>query len=193
MIMFAGVCKIFNRPRAGGLSIQYDRKATYNKSMESVSILELITSGNDGGSLVEFALSLPLMMMLITGMFTFGLSVNNYMVLTTGVGGAARALALSRGQTSPALAASDPCQFAVNVGQASATTIQGGITWQIIWTTTNSSGSQVSTTYSNSCAGLALNSGDTVQVKGTHPYSIQMYGWLPQSFNMSAQTSELVQ
>jgi len=193
MIDFAGVRKIFNRPRAGGLSNRYDHKATYKQLLRPASVFELISSRTDGGSLVEFALILPMMLMLITGMFTLGLSVNNYMVLTSGVGGAARALALSRGQTSPALAASDPCQFAVTIGQASASTIQGSITWQIVWTTINSSGAAVSTTYSNSCTGLALNSGDTVQIRGTRPYSIQMFGWSSQSLSMSAQTSELVQ
>lgn len=148
----------------------------------------------EGGSLIEFALVLPMMMMLIMGMFSFGIGLNQYTVLTNGVSAGARALALARGQTSPALAGTNPCAYAVQVANNALPSLNSSnITWTIVWTTTNASGTEVSTTYSNSCAGMSLNAGDNVQVKGVYPYSLIVYGWRPLSLNMTNQTTELVQ
>ena len=150
---------------------------------------------DEGGSIIEFALLVPLMMVLITGMFSFGIALNNYTVLTNGVSAGARALALSRGQTSPALAASDPCAYAIQVANTALPSLnQSAITWTIVWTTTNSSGSQVSTTYSSrTCTSMSLNAGDTIQVKGVYPFNLIVYGWRPAALSMTNQTTELVQ
>ena len=151
-------------------------------------------AGEDGGSLVEFSLVLPMMVMLITGMATFGIAINNYMVLTNSVGAGARTLALARGQTTPALAASDPCAYAVQVANNAAPSLNSSsVTYTIVWTTINSSGTAVSTTYSNTCPGLSLNAGDSMQVQGSYPFTLIVYGWKPGALNMIARTTELVQ
>lgn len=148
----------------------------------------------EGGSLVEFALVLPLMLALMMGMFSFGVALNNYMVLTNSVGAGARAMSLSRGQTIPAIAASDPCAYAVQVANTASPSLNPkSVTYSIVWTTTNSTGTQVSTTYTNSCQGLNLNSGDTVQISASYPAPITIYGWKPGSLNMQSRTAELVQ
>lgn len=149
----------------------------------------------DGSSLVEFALVLPLMLVLITGMATFGIAINNYMVLTDGVAAGARALSLARGQTNPALAASDPCAYAVQVANNALPTLNTSkVSYTIVWTTTDSGGTVVSTKYTtNTCTAMSLNSGDSVQVQGSYPATLILYGWNPKSLNMVALTSELVQ
>ena len=144
----------------------------------------------EGGSLVEFALVLPMMMILITGMFSLGLGLNNYMILTNGVSAAARALSLTRGQTSPTLAATDPCAYAI---QTAASTLPGinrsGITYTIAWTPVTGTGAS----YSTSCPGLAMNAGDSVSVKAVYSTPLLVFGWKPTSLGATAQTAELVQ
>ena len=56
-----------------------------------------------GQSLVEFALCLPLLMLLVTGMITFGIALHDYLEMTDAVSVGARLVAISRGQTT------DPC------------------------------------------------------------------------------------
>jgi len=134
------------------------------------------------------------MMMLMLGMFSFGVALNNYMVLTNSVGAGARAMALSRGQTIPAIAASDPCAYAVQVANTASPSLNPkSVTYAIVWTTTNSSGTLVSTNYTSSCQGLSLNSGDTVQITASYPAPITIYGWKPGSLNLQSRTAELVQ
>ncbi len=152
-------------------------------------------AGEGGGALIEFALVLPLMVMLITGMASFGLAISNYLILTSSVDSGARALSLARGQTIPALAASNPCAYAVQVANNSSPSLNpSSLTYSIAWTTINASGTSVTTNYSNaSCAGLVLNAGDSVQVRAVYPFTIILYGWRPGALNMVSQTSELVQ
>lgn len=148
----------------------------------------------EGGSLVEFALVLPLMVALITGMASFGIGINNYTVLTNSIDAGARSMALARGQTNPALAGTDPCAYAVQIANNAAPSLNSNnMTYSIVWTTTNSGGSQVTKTYSNSCPGVALQSGDSVQIQGTYPLTLTIYGWRPGSLNMVSRTTEMVQ
>ncbi|HUN84511.1 MAG TPA: TadE family protein [Terracidiphilus sp.] len=147
----------------------------------------------EGGALVEFALVAPLMMALMTGMFSISIVMNNYMVLTNGVGEGARALALARGQTTPTLASTDPCQYAVNTAQAASSTLAtGSIGYSIIYTN-NSTATPTSTPYTTSCPGLTMNANDTVQMTATYRSSLSAYGWMPPSFNLMARTTENVQ
>lgn len=143
-----------------------------------------------GGSLVEFALIAPVMMLMITGMFSLSLAMNSYTVLTNDVSAGARTLALSRGQTSPALAASDPCAYAIQAANNAAPSLnKSSITYSITWIPLTGTGGS----YATSCPGLAMTAGDTIQLKAVYPVPLVVYGWRPITLNMSAQTSELVQ
>jgi Flp pilus assembly protein TadG len=144
-----------------------------------------------GSSLVEFALTLPLMLALVTGMFTIGIATNNYMILTNAVGAGARALSLTRGQTTPTLAATDPCAYAVQIAnQAGPGLNTAAITYTITWTPSGGS----TTTYSKgSCAGASFGANDSIQVTGVYPITLTLFGWSPKSTNVTAQTAELVQ
>lgn len=155
----------------------------------------LFAPSDEGGALVEFAVVLPMMMVLITGMFSFGLVLNNYMVLTTSVGAGSRALALSRGQTTPALAASDPCAYAVQVAESSGPFLNPkGMSFNIAWTTTDSTGKSTTTNYtSNTCTAMSLNQGDNVQISGSYSTNLLLFGWKPGALKMTATTSELVE
>ena len=56
--------------------------------------------------MVEMALVLPVLLLVLTGILTFGLAFNNYVILTEATSVGARALAISRGATT------DPCATA---------------------------------------------------------------------------------
>jgi Flp pilus assembly protein TadG len=62
--------------------------------------------GDEGGqSLVEFALVLPLLLLLMLGIFKFGVAFTNYLTLTDAARNGARELAVERGQANPCAAA----------------------------------------------------------------------------------------
>src|SRR5258708_39729800 len=54
-----------------------------------------------GNSVIEFAFVAPLLCLLMIGMAQFGITLNNYVNLTSAVGSGARNLALSRGASTP--------------------------------------------------------------------------------------------
>lgn len=66
----------------------------------------------DGQSLVEFALVLPLLLMVATGITSFGLIFYHYIAVTDAVRTGARTLSLGRGNTEPPPL--DPCTEAIN-------------------------------------------------------------------------------
>src|SRR5262245_50988575 len=64
-------------------------------------------AGNERGqSLVEFTLAMPILLLLMTGMTSFGFAMHNNIILTNAVNAGAQQLAFSRGQTT------DPCATA---------------------------------------------------------------------------------
>jgi Flp pilus assembly protein TadG len=70
----------------------------------------------DGQGLIEFALVLPVLLMVATGITSFGIVFYRYITLTDAVRSGARTLSLGRGQTSP----NDPCTQATNQTVSSA-------------------------------------------------------------------------
>lgn len=165
-------------------------RSALRSSSVMISSLKSLRREN-GSSMVEFALVAPMVMVLLTGMFCFGIGINNYMLLTNAVGAGARALSLTRNQTSPALAGSDPCAYAVQIANQSALGLNtSAISYSVVWTPTTGG----STTYSNaSCAGVAFGQGDTVQLRGVYTLPIAVYGWSQRSANLTSVTAELVQ
>jgi Flp pilus assembly protein TadG len=145
---------------------------------------------SEGGALVEFALVVPMMLLLMTGMFSIGIALNNYTVLTNGVSTGARAFALARGQSG----VTDPCAYAAQITQQAAASLKSSsLTYSMAWTTTNSAGATVTTNYTNTCSGIALNAGDTIQVQATYPVPMIVYGWAPGTIHITGQSFEMVQ
>ena len=76
----------------------------------------------DGQTLVEFALVLPVLLLILTAILKFGLMFNHYITLTDAVRSGARTLALGRGLPG------DPCNPAIlqAVGSATGLNLQAG-------------------------------------------------------------------
>ena len=147
-----------------------------------------------GGALVEFALIAPLVLMLMTGVFSIGIVLNGSMMLTNGVGAGARAFALSRGVTVTSGGTqsqiTDPCAYAVQIAKQAAPNLNSSAaTFSITWTPNGGAAA----IYSTTCNGITLNTGDTVQMQASYPVTMIVYGWRPGALNITEQTTELVQ
>lgn len=153
--------------------------------------------GDGGQSLVEFALVAPVLLVVLTGIFSFGIILNQYEVLTNATSAGARAFALDRGVTNPPLSASDPCAYAIQILEADAPNLNSSsLTFTITYTNNSTSPAAVST-YTTSCAGLSptltyMHTGDQVQVQVTYPVVPMVFKWATRSLTLSASATELV-
>ena len=142
---------------------------------------------NDGQSLVEFALALPVLLMVVTGIMAFGVVFNHYLMLTEATSVGARQLTVSRGQTL------DPCQtFSAAVSAAAPLLKVSSLTFTLTlngdtYTGTSCSGSATS----GAPADMIL--GTNAVVKVTYPYSLGIFRSIVSNGLLTAQTTELMQ
>ncbi len=127
--------------------------------------------GEEGAALVEFALIAPLMLMLTSGIFIFGIAMNNYLVLTQAVSVGARTLAANGGITL------DPCAVAYNAVTAAAPNLTPSkMTFSFNLNGTPESGTSCpsSSLTTGSAAALAGTTNATLTV--TYPCVLVFYG-----------------
>jgi Flp pilus assembly protein TadG len=160
--------------------------------------LRLRALGEQGGSLVEFALVLPLLLLIITGFTTFGIALNNYLELTEATGIGAQQLAILRGNTL------DPCSVAAGaVEEAAPYLTPANLTFTFVLDGTTFGPYAGNTTWSSSTCASASNTtgaaGDLVQGQSadmivTYPCNLAVYGinYAP-SCKLTAQVTEIVQ
>lgn len=113
------------------------------KAFEQASTGELGRAGrllffllrNEAQAMVELALTLPIMLLIVTGICTFGIAMTNYLILTDATNAGARQLAILRGQ------ASDPCSTVVTTVKAAAPLLAAsGLTFTFTINGTNYTG-----------------------------------------------------
>ncbi len=168
-----------NRPPVGAsldlLSIRARARAILGKGEEL------------GGSLLEFALVLPLLLLLTTSICVFGIAWSNYLCLTDATNLGARAIAISRGQTT------DPCAVGSSMVIAASPQLNSAnlsFTYQFSGATyTGTSCSQASSTATSN-----LVQGQPVVLTVTYPCKLGVYGknYLPNCL-LTAQITELAQ
>jgi Flp pilus assembly protein TadG len=159
-----------------------------------------LRSGKEGQAAVEFALMLPMMMVVVTGILIFGIYEMQILALTEGVSSAGRVLAASGGQ------ALDPCATGVTaVTSAAAVLNSANLTY--IFTFNPVAGNLPANNHSYpqaSCLSANINSppstymvsGGTVTVKATfNACSLQFYGnnLAPGGCSISQSITEVVQ
>jgi len=149
--------------------------------------------GEDAGqSAIEFALCLPLLLLIVTGILTFGLALNNYVSLTEATSVGARQLGISRGQTN------DPCALGAATIAAAAPLLKNtGSTTGLGYSFTVYTTATSSTTYSSgtpSCTSAVLTQGQPVTVRVTYPCVLKVFqaNYMP-TCQLTAQTTEVVQ
>lgn len=129
-------------------------------------------SGKEGQAIVEFALLLPILLMLIIGLFGFGLYIAYFQALTQAVGAGGQVLAHSRGVSS------NPCADALTAIQAASPLKidPANITVTVTFNGSSLGGSN------NSCPGTASTNlgtagGGTVVVGATYTYPCLFFNW----------------
>jgi Flp pilus assembly protein TadG len=135
--------------------------------------------------MVEFALVLPLLLILVTGIFQFGLLFNKYITLTDAARTGARTLAIGRGL-------SNPCDPAVLQMTKSASAI--GLTSSQVTPSFSSSADYCGTgTYTyNSSGNTGGNEvqGDQATVTAIQPFTLSVFGMAIMQMNLTASASD---
>lgn len=144
-----------------------------------------IRSGR-GQALVEFAVVLPMFLLLILGSFRFGLTINNYVMLTEAVRAGGRQFALSRG---------------VATGRTGTVNQVTGAAVNLVPVNCSGTGLCVTTAVSGvTCAAdaaclTALTTATNATVTATYPCSLIVYGinFVPGGCTLTSTMTERVE
>jgi len=118
---------------------------------------------DSGQALVEAALTIPVLLVVVFGIAQFGITYNNYIMLTDSVRAGARQLSVSRG-------APNPCSTALARVYASATSLNPA-SLSVTMTVNGNS-------YASSCSGQGalMTGGQDVTVAASYPCSLTVLG-----------------
>ncbi len=137
----------------------------------------------EGGAMVEIAVTLPLILLVMTGIFSFSIALHQKLTLTQAVSNGGRTLAIERGQ-------SDPCSDSYNAMLAAAPTLDPS---KLSVSITLKSGGTSYTTHTCSGTSGAMAAGDVAQIVATYPCTLQVYGVNFSQCQLRSQISEVVQ
>lgn len=156
------------------------------QAVRKLSVPGLCRSGNEGSALVEMAVSLPLIMLIMTGIFSFSIALYQKLQLSNAVGNAGAYLAVDRGDH-------DPCSTVTNTIY----NMTPGLSSKSITVTIVLNGK---TEKSSSCPGSGttapnsdLAQGTNAQVTASYPTALQVFGSNFSSFNLTSGVTEIVQ
>lgn len=153
---------------------------------------------DNGQAMVEFALLSPLLLLVVTGILSMGLILNQYQMLTLAVSDGARAFALSRNQAVPSLAASDPCAYAATILEGVIpNVVPSSLTLSVTYTPPGGTATVWNNvTASSGCPGESLSLSDingTVVVQGSYSINPLIFGWNNHNLTLRAQDAEQIQ
>jgi Flp pilus assembly protein TadG len=146
--------------------------------------------GERGSALVEMALIMPMLLVLTTGIFVFGIAMNNYVTLTNAVSTGARTVALNAQLTT------DPCAVASSAIEAAAPGLTSSkFTFSYTFNGSPYSGTSCNSSSVDTGAAGNLASGSTVTVTATYPLNLSVFGtqMSPSNAVLQATSTELVQ
>lgn len=146
-------------------------------------------SSERGSALIEFYLVLPMMMVVVTGLFSFGVTLNNRLELTQAVGSGGQYLQTIRSSTQ------DPCKDVATAVLGSAVNLRPAnlnLTVKAIDGSGNSTvESGPASTFSCAGAQTSLVTGGSATVAATYPCTLFVYGInMGNSCQLSAQITE---
>ena len=142
----------------------------------------------DGQALVEFAIVVPLLLMLVTGIIQFGLVFNKYITLTDAARNGAQTLAIGRGL-------SNPCDPAVlqTINSGSATQVTSS---NVVPSFSSSNDFCGSGSYSYASSGNTNGTeiaGDQATVTVTQTFNLGVFGVPFIPITLSAAASDAIQ
>ena len=151
----------------------------------------MVRNRDEGSALVEFALILPMLLLITTGILIFGVAMNNYMQLTNAVSMGARTVSTYSQLTK------DPCSVASTAIIAAAPGLSSSkLTFNFTFNGVSyPNQSSCNSTSVNTGAAGSLASGSTVTVNATYPLNLSVFGKVFNLNNavLSATSTELVQ
>jgi Flp pilus assembly protein TadG len=153
-------------------------------------IYALLRTSDHGNAIVEFAMVLPMLLVITTGILVFGVAMNNYLQLNNAVSVGARTLAISAQMTL------DPCATASSAITGAVPNLNASnFTFTYVMNGTSYSGTSCSSASVSSGAAGNLASGSTVSVTATYPLNLSIFGqqYSASSAVLSATSTELVQ
>jgi len=174
----------FARASAAGLRTGAMARLASSRGLRAAAerLANGVRNDGEGGALVEFAMVLPMMMVIITGIFYLGIALAMYLQLTNATEVAAHQLSLSRAQTT------DPCSSAATTFYAAAPNLShGNLTFSYVLDGQSYSGTTCT-------AGAAyLVQGTSAQMTVSYPVQLGIYGLGWSSITLRSQTTELTQ
>jgi Flp pilus assembly protein TadG len=174
-------------PRERALAIKhcvYRTKASRSTIAKSYSICvrlrHLLGSGGEGQSLVEFALVLPMLLMILMGIFSVGMFVQSYQQLTY----VENQGLVTLQQLPDTSSASDPCAAvsaavigaSAHLATTGATGLQVSIKFNTEGVSYPSSGTSSVTGFSCGAGSAYVYDGQSVTVTVTYPCTLSVYG-----------------
>jgi Flp pilus assembly protein TadG len=144
-------------------------------------------SSNHGSALVELAVALPIIMFIMTGIFTFSVALNQKLVLTEAISAGGRFLAADVGDT-------NPCSATTAVIHAAAPNLSNSsLTLTYTLNGVQSGTSCPGSTTNSSTVNTNLASGKNAQIRATYPCNISVYGVSFGACTLNASIQEVVQ
>jgi Flp pilus assembly protein TadG len=119
-----------------------------------------------GQTMTEFAIVLPILVVLLFGIVQFGITFNNYVTLTDAARAGARRAAVARNESDPAGAAT---------------------------TAVRSSATDLNQSKLNVSVSSPWTPGSDVTITASYPYSISLLGWVVKSGDLTTKTTERVE
>jgi Flp pilus assembly protein TadG len=187
-----------------GDNLSFFRRLSCHKRHQNGSLSgpgrRLLTDGEQGGALVEMALVLPIMLAMLTSIFSFSVVLYQKLQLGEAVSNAGRVMALERGDT-------DPCATTANAIYAAAPALAKAnmtITFTLGGTNTGGSvtggtsyggtkGTAPSCTAAGNGGAAALQAGWPAEVQATYPCSWFVYNAKLGSCSVTTQVTEVIQ
>lgn len=127
--------------------------------------------GEQGSAMIEFALVFPVLLIMVTGVLSFGIYLRQNLALTDAVNIGAKLLSVNRGNTL------DPCALVYNAVVAAAPSLNpSNMTFTYTFDGTAQSGSSCSSASSSSGPPSELVAGTPISVTVTYPCSLTVVG-----------------
>jgi len=146
----------------------------------------MLSSRSEGSALVETAVTLPLILFLMTGIFAFSIALYQKMELEEAVSTGGRVMAVDRGDA-------DPCTTTTNAILAATPSLLHSsltITYALNGTTTPL---VAGTPEGTACNGVTLTPGANAVVTAKYPCTLGIYGGSIVTCTMTSQVTEVIQ
>lgn len=133
-----------------------------------------ITRDERGQAVTEFAVILPVLLMVLFAIFQFGVIFNNYIQVTSAAREGARKGAVSRGAGN--------CATVQNLAVSAAQSSAGSLGLQ-----------SSNVTVSDTCTNNAIAQGSDMKVTVTYPWSVKILGYVVANGNLTSSTTMRVE